>query len=187
MVMLSALCAVDGLLLQAHSGYRLTAPRSSAVGVRMWAGEGVGRLAAPRSAGARMWAGESRAKKLFLKDNIPDGVSPLAFGVGAAFLIISNFGVAAVVALDRLAPGSMPPINAFTDIANVAMEQAVLSGEVPKPLATFWAQAFWFDLLTEYSRAGLPSQEFVASWCSTPDHYDWCIAAKDVARSRSGM
>ena len=49
-----------------------------------------------------MWAGESRSKKLFSKANIPDGVSPVAFGVGAAFLIISNFGVAAVVALARL-------------------------------------------------------------------------------------
>lgn len=133
-----------------------------------------------------MWAGESRAGKLFSMANIPKGMSPVAFGLGAAVLIVSNFGVAAFVAAERLAPGSMPPINAFTDIANVAMERAVASGEIPKAMATFWSQRFWVDLISEYNAAGVPAQDFVQQWCSADnDRYEICMAAKQAAQARA--
>ena len=109
---------------------------------------------------------------------------PWAFGLGLAILLVSNLGVAALVVVDRVAPGAVPPINAFTDISNVAMERAVAAGEVPKPLATFWAQSYWAGLLSEYFDAGLPAADFVAQWCEAPDHYDVCIAAKEVAKGR---
>ena len=96
----------------------------------------------------------------------------------------SNLGVAALVVIGRLEPGAVPPINAFTDISNVAMERAVAAGEVPKPMATFWAQSFWAGLLRDYFDAGLSAQDFVVKWCEAPDHYDLCLAAKEVAQSR---
>ena len=133
-----------------------------------------------------MWAGEGRAKKLFSADNIPKGVPPWAFYLGVVFLLLSNFGVAFVVAADRLAPGSMPPINAFTDIANAAMERVVADGQVPKPLATFWAQALWADMLREYSAAGISAQEFVPRWCEfSTERFEWCTAAKEAAQARA--
>ena len=128
------------------------------------------------------WAGQSRANKLFSADNIPSGMSPQVFGLGVGILLVSNFGVALVVALDRIAPGSAPPINAFTDIANVAMERAVAAGDVPKPLATFWAQSMWFDMLREYMAAGEPAADFVARWCEAgPERFEWCTAAKELS------
>ena len=128
------------------------------------------------------WAGQSRANKLFSADNIPSGMSPQVFYAGVGILLVSNFGVAAVVALDRIAPGSAPPINAFTDIANVAMERAVAAGDVPKPLATFWAQSMWLDMLREYMAAGEPASQFVANWCeAAPERFEWCTAAKELS------
>lgn len=129
-----------------------------------------------------MWAGESRAGKLFDSGNIPDGVPPWAFFLGLAVLLISNLGVVLLVVADRLAPGSMPPINAFTEIANAAMDSVVASGEVPKPLATFWAQGLWADMFREYAAAGVKGPEFVASWCeASAERVQWCTAAKEAA------
>ena len=155
------------------------------------------------------WAGESRAGKLFSADSecttslpciswhalkrtcpvlaptdIPQGVPPWAFFLGLVVLLVSNLGVAVFVGIERMAPGTMPPINAFTEIANAAMERAVASGEVPKPLATFWAQGLWADLLREYMAAGESPQDFVSQWCeSTSERVEWCTAAKEASRA----
>lgn len=129
------------------------------------------------------WAGESRAGKLFSADNIPAGVPPWAFGLGLFVLVSSNLGVALLVAVDRIAPGTLPPINAFTEIANAAMERAVASGEVPKAYATFWANGVWLELFRDYADAGVDAQSFVASWCeSTAERVEWCTAAKAAAQ-----
>jgi len=144
---------------------------------------------AKRTAEPRMWAGEDAfRRKLFTTSNLPSGVPAWAFFVGLILLALGNFGAVALVIIDRAAPGSLPPLNAFTDIANAAMDSAVSQGEVPKPMATVYGQWFWADLLSNYFASGMTAPEFVASWCeSEPSRVDLCVAAKAIAEARSSV
>jgi hypothetical protein len=140
----------------------------------------------PRARPLAAWAGESafKSSKLFSSANIPRGVPPAAFYAGLGAFVAANLGVVGLVALDRL--GLAPPINALTDIANAAMDDAVRAGTLPPALATFWAQSLWTELLGEYLRAGLAPQDFIAQWCeSDPVHTAWCTTAKEVAQARA--
>lgn len=134
------------------------------------------------------WAGEDLLKQrgLFRRSAIPSGVSPWQFYSGVTFLLISQFGVVGFVIVSRLSPDSVPPVNAFTDIANVAMQEAVASGEVAPMMATFWAQAFWADLIGQFIQSGVAAPVFVQQWCeSDAARTLWCTSAKAVAESRA--
>ena len=140
-----------------------------------------------RHAGPLLWAGEDAfaANKLFSRANLPRGIPPWAFFAALGLLLLGNFGVVLLVVAERLAPGSVPPINALTDIANAAMEAAVSDGEVPKPMATMYGQQVWLNLLGEYLSSGQNAPEFVARWCeSDSSHVDLCLAAKAEAVAR---
>ena len=154
------------------------------------------------------WAGQSKAGKLFSLDNIPSGMEPWAFYLGLGVLLVSNvrrsgasrkvnlvcacsctqcsprfrtctqFGVVALVLVSKASPDSLPPLNALTAISNAAMEQAVAAGDIPKPMATFWAQRYWFDLIGEFQASKIPATEFITQWCSDASHHDLCLTAK---------
>ena len=165
------------------AGLALAAPAASALPVCS--------AARPRARAVRAWAGEDQRKKGFFRASaIPSGVEPWEFYAGLALLLASNFGVVALVAAGRVSPGSMPPINVFTDIANAAMESKVASGEVQPVMATFWAQSFWAELLGQYLQAGERPEVFVGHWCEAdPARTGWCLQAKAdaLSRLRGGM
>jgi len=80
------------------------------------------------------WAGEDLAKKrgFFRASAIPSGLAPWQFYLGLGLLFVSNFGVFGLVVVERLNPGGglLSAVNAFTDIANAAMEEKIRSGEI---------------------------------------------------------
>ena len=133
------------------------------------------------------WAGENlrKDKGFFRSSAIPAGVAPWQFYLGLLILFVSNFGVAVIAAAERINPGSTPPVNAFTDIANAAMVDVVERGEVPAMMATFWSQRLWANLIGEYLQAGQTPEQFVSQWCeSEPTRTAWCLTAKAVAEAR---
>ena len=130
------------------------------------------------------WAGEDKFLK-FSAENIPSGMSPTVFGIGASFLFISGSGVVVAGVLEKIAPGTLPPINAITDISNAAMMDAVRTGQVSKMSATFWAQGYFLDVLQQYFASKLPAPEFIAQWCNIDGHYDLCLSAKSMAQEAS--
>ena len=136
------------------------------------------------------WAGADLLARrgLFRESAIPSGLQPWQFYLGVTALLASNFGVVVFLAAEKLFPGSMPPINAFTVIANAAMEAKVDSGELQPAMATFWAQGLWVDLLSQYFQSGERPEVFVADWCSAEQsRTEWCLTAKDeLLRLRGG-
>ena len=80
------------------------------------------------------WAGEDLAKKrgFFRASAIPSGLAPWQFYLGLGLLFVSNFGVFGLVVVERLNPGGglLSAVNAFTDIANAAMEEKIRSGDI---------------------------------------------------------
>ena len=145
------------------------------------------RMQPKRTRPLNAWAGEDLLKQrgLFRESAIPSGMAPWQFYLGLSALLVSNFGVVFLVIVSRLYPNSVPPVNAFTDIANVAMQEAVASGEVAPMMATFWAQAFWADLIGQYFQSGVAAPDFIQQWCESEEtRTAWCTAAKAVAASR---
>ena len=167
--MLIASLAVGALAWQPAMGSQLLVPQSLTHCTR-----------APAPIG---WAGEGKFGK-FGSANVPEGVPTWAFGVGLAALFLSNFGVVLLVAAERASPGSMPPINAITDISNAAMERAVQNGETQPMLATMWANGYFADVLQQYFASHLTAQDFIGQWCAEQGHYDLCMSAKQATQAR---
>ena len=115
-----------------------------------------------------------RVSPLFLSESRPKRKQKqriAAIIVGTGFF--SQLLVPLYVGLARLGVVNPPPINAFTDITNAAMEEAVRNGIVQPLFATAWAQAFWLDLLSQYNAAPVPG-EFLTSYCTDAAHVTWC-------------
>lgn len=137
------------------------------------------------------WAGEDLAKKrgFFRASAIPSGLAPWQFYLGLGLLFVSNFGVFGLVVVERLNPGGglLSAVNAFTDIANAAMEEKIRSGEIAPWAGTVWSYQLWADLISQYMQAGSTPQEFVTEWCSSDEsRTSICLTAKAVAEARIG-
>jgi hypothetical protein len=134
-----------------------------------------------------MYAGEDYRKRgLLSKAAIPAGVAPWQFYTGFAAFLLANFGVVGIVIAGRLFPDKMPPINALTDIANVAMQEGVDNGTLQPMVATLWAQGLFGDMLGQFFAAGVPGPVFIQQWCeSDATHTSWCTVAKAAAETRS--
>ena len=135
------------------------------------------------------WAGEDLAKKrgFFRESAIPAGIKPWQFYLGLWALFISNFGVFFLVVAERLNPGGglLAAVNAFTDIANAAMDEKLQSGEIAPWAGTVYSYQLWSDLILQYLQADSTPSEFVSQWCSSDEsRTSICLTAKAVAEAR---
>jgi hypothetical protein len=94
-----------------------------------------------------------------------------AFGY---FFLFSNLAPAFGNALGRLGLWNPPPINLLTAVANNAMDEAMLAGEIPKLMATAYGQGIWADLLKEYYASGETTEFLTKAGGICAQHSNWC-------------
>ena len=129
------------------------------------------------------WAGSGWLRK-FSSDPMSSGLMKKENRVGAVFGLLVLFNFAAAIFIYFAAKAGiivLPPVNVFTEISNAAMESRITDGTVSPAFATFWANRYFFSLLSEFYASGAPS-DFVPTWCEA--HRAICDVAQTSYANR---
>lgn len=79
-----------------------------------------------------------------------------------------------LVGLQRLGLIELPPLNAFTAIANNASDEAIAIGTINPYTATVYGQGIWKDLITEYYSSGKTTEFLTKAGGICAEHAAWC-------------
>ena len=110
-----------------------------------------------------------------MDDNGSNSSGPQLAEIIGYSLIAGQLSPALLVGLARLGVIQPPPINTFTTIANNAMDEAMMSGDIPKYTATVYGQQRWWELISQYYKESSGTTEFLTRAGGICDqHVAWC-------------